>query len=384
MDERKVNLLVLMREFPVGMAGTKRILHFLEYLRIQDVLINVISFRSKNAQPSKKGIFNSIPYLNIGAGVDMRLLHIHKILLYYIEGLVAIVHLKKRHCKNIVYNSGGISIENILFIAWAKLLGYRTILAIEEDYAFFKDDIKTISKFKFRTVKRLDFLNCHWANAIVVVSTYLKKKYEDFKAEKVFLIPISAKLNHNENKKVFNNPLMVVYAGSFADKDGVTDLIDGFNSFSNYYKEAKLILVGKSAQQLLYKEKYKNRNNIVFKGFIPDNEYYSLLREADILCMCRTESDFANAGFPFKLGEYLATGNPVICTKVSDVEIYLTENDGYLIQPNSPRQISEALTEIVKNPIEAMKKGLNGLQKCRKHFSPELNGELLFEVIKNV
>jgi glycosyltransferase involved in cell wall biosynthesis len=185
-------------------------------------------------------------------------------------------------------------------------------------------------------------------------------------------------------KKAFNNPLMVVYAGSFADKDGVTDLIDGFNTFSKQYKEAQLILVGKSAQQLLYKEKYKNRDNIVFKGFIPDDEFYLLLREADILCMCRTESDFANAGFPFKLGEYLATGNPVICTKVSDVEIYLTDNDGYLIQPNSPHQISDALTDIVSNPGEAMKKGLNGLQKCLKHFSPEGNGELLLEVIKNV
>ncbi len=70
-------------------------------------------------------------------------------------------------------------------------------------------------------------------------------------------------------------------------------------------------------------------------------------RNSDVLCMCRKESGFANAGFPFKLGEYLATGNPVICTKVSDVEYYLDNEDVYLIDPGCPDQISASLERIM-------------------------------------
>lgn len=370
-----------MREYPVGMAGTKRIQHLLDYLLIQNIVINVISFRSKNNQPTARGIFNSIPYLNIGAGTDMKLLHFPRIIAYYYNGLSAILSFRNSKYINVIYNSGGISIENILFIFWAKILGYKLIFAIEEDYTFFRDKIKLISRFKFWTIKRLDFLTCHWAEAIIVISKYLRDKYLKLTKKNVVLIPITARLNYNENKKTFNTPLNVIYAGTFADKDGVEDIIEGFLLFNDVFKNAQLILTGKSAQQLQYKEKFSSQKSIIFRGYVPDEEFYQILRDADILCMCRTESDFANAGFPFKLGEYLATGNPVICTRVSDVETYLSERDAYLINPNNSKEISEALGEIVKNPETARIKGINGLEKCQKFFSPESNGKLMYDLI---
>jgi glycosyltransferase involved in cell wall biosynthesis len=378
---KNINLLVFAREYPIGMAGTKRIQHLIDYLIKQNILINIISFRSKNKQPAVRGVYNSVPYLNIGAGTDMKLTHFHKIIVYYIKGLSAILSCRNSKCTNIIYNSGGINIENLLFIFWAKILGYKLIFAIEEDYAFFKDEIKLISRFKIRTIENLDFLTRYWAEAIIVISTYLKEKYTTLSNKPVILIPVTARQNFNNKKKGFNAPLRVLYAGTFADKDGVNDIIEGFMLFNKVFENAQLILTGKSSQQLLYKEKFSAQKNLIFKGYIPDNEFYQMLRDADILCMCRTESGFANAGFPFKLGEYLATGNPVICTKVSDVETYLTEKDAYLINPNNPQEITVALTEIVKNPEIAKIKGINGLEKCRKYFSPEANGRLLYDLL---
>ncbi len=115
-----------------------------------------------------------------------------------------------------------------------------------------------------------------------------------------------------------------------------------------------------------------------------DIDFYPLLRNSDVLCMCRTESGFANAGFPFKLGEYLATGNPVICTKVSDVEYYLDDDDAYLIEPGNPQQITQALFSIVNDPETARAKGMKGLEKCRKFFSSETNGQILLEVLERM
>jgi glycosyltransferase involved in cell wall biosynthesis len=366
------------------MAGTKRIQHLLDYLLGRNIIINVISFRSKNKQPDASGTYNSVPYLNIGEGTDLKLLHFHKIIGYYIRGCSAILRNRNRKYPNVIYNSGGINVENLLFILWARILGFKLIFAIEEDYSFFKDEIKLISRFKFRTIERLDFLTCRWATAIIVISTYLRNKYIKRTKKDVVLIPITARQNFNENKKVFNDPLRVLYAGTFADKDGVKDIIEGFILFNNSFRNAQLIMTGRSAQQLIYKEKFQAQKNLLFKGYLQDDEFYQMLREADILCMCRTESGFANAGFPFKLGEYLATGNPVICTKVSDVETYLTDQDAYLIKPNSPQAIAETLAEIVNNPEAAKKKGINGLEKCRKYFSPEVNGRLLYDLLISI
>jgi glycosyltransferase involved in cell wall biosynthesis len=338
--EKKINLVVFTREYPVGMASTKRIQHLMEYLKSRDVMVKILAFRGNNPQPEMNGTYNTIPYQNIGHGIKLSLRQTGKVISYYINGLKLISQSKRKGWKNIIYKAGGINIENILFVIWAKILGFKMAMAIEEDYTFFSDNIKMISRFKIWTIRKLDFLNCKWADEIIVISYYLKKKYQKKGVTRITLIPVTARINSCENIKTFNKPLQVVYAGTFADKDGVSDIIRGFLEFKRSFKEAILILTGKSAQQEEYKEKYKNESDLQFKGFVEDNDFYPLLRDSDVLCMCRTESGFANAGFPFKLGEYLATGNPVICTKVSDVEYYLDEDDAYLIEPGNPRQIT--------------------------------------------
>ena len=381
MKTKELNLLVIIKEYPNGLAVTKKIQNILYYLFSQKIEINVISYRSKFPQPSEKGLDNGIPYVNIGIGLDLKLLNLHKTIMYFFKGLYLILKHKKKGCKNIFYCIGAINIENLLFVFWARLLRYKLVFDVNEDYSFFEDQVKIISRFKIWTIKQLDFFTYRWATAIIVVSTHLRNKYLKRNKKHILLIPVTAKENFNPNKSFFNDPLQVVYAGSFDIKDGVNYIIEGFNSFNNIYHNARLILTGKSDQQVIYQEKYKSYSNIIFKGHLSEDEFYDLLKNADVMCMCRTNSGFANAGFPFKLGEYLATGNPVISTKASDVENYLTKDDAYLIDFNSPQQIGAALTEIVNNPDVARKIGLNGMKKYQKYFSSEVNGKLLYDLL---
>jgi glycosyltransferase involved in cell wall biosynthesis len=60
--------------------------------------------------------------------------------------------------------------------------------------------------------------------------------------------------------------------------------------------------------------------------------------------MTRVGSGYANAGFPFKLGEFLATGNPVITTNVSDVSVYLENYKDCIIV--TPEKINEVAASI--------------------------------------
>ena len=70
-----------------------------------------------------------------------------------------------------------------------------------------------------------------------------------------------------------------------------------------------------------------------------EKDYYSLLNNADIPCMTRVDLAFANAGFPFKLGEYLAAGKPVIASRVSDVDRFLVNGqNAMLVNPGSVRK----------------------------------------------
>lgn len=379
-----INITVLTRDYPVGLACTKRVHQLIKYLSRQGAMITVISYRSTFEQPQQKGEFENIDFINLGRTVRLKPSHLLKIIPYFFSGLKTISKLKDRTRTNILYCTGSISIENLPFILWAKAKGYNIVFAIEEDFSHFDDKIKFISRFKYWTISKLDSLTCRTASALVVISSYLYKKYSNKAVKNIILLPITANLNNESNKSVFNDPPEILYAGTFGDKDGVGFLIDGFRMLRAGGTNAKLVLIGQSAQQKLYKEKYAEASDIIFKGYVPDESFYPMLRHADILCMCRTGSGFANAGFPFKLGEYLATGNPVISTRVSDVEYYLSDEDAFLIGSDNAAEIAEALKKAISNPSEALLKGRNGLNKCKEHFSAEKNGRMLMDLILKI
>jgi len=380
-----ISLLVLTREYPVGYAGTKRVQHLIEYLKKDGIAVTVISYRSKRRIEQEIGIYNSIPYIRIGSGIVPKPRNIARMIYAYFQLLILICRTKARNKKNILYCYGGIDIENFIAIFFSKILGYKIIFDLVEDFAGFSDHVKLSSKIKFWSVKKLDLFNVRVSNAIVVISAYLFKKYELLNAKHLTLIPITA----NTQDKIllrysFNTPFTIAYAGSFGDKDGVELIIQGFLQFNKKVPGSKLILIGAGDQKEYYNNKYSNDESIRFTGFIPDAEYYSLIREADVLCMCRTGSSYANAGFPFKLGEYLATGNPVIATNVSNVNLYLDERSVFLIEPDNTQQYIDALVYIYNHPAEAFKIGYNGYIKCKEHFSPELNSKILIRLIEKL
>jgi glycosyltransferase involved in cell wall biosynthesis len=81
--------------------------------------------------------------------------------------------------------------------------------------------------------------------------------------------------------------------------------------------------------------------------------------------------DFESGGFPTKLGEFLASGTPTICTRVSDIEFYIAENEAFLAKPDNIGELVEHMTFIAGNPSESMVTGFRGAQKARKIFNAE-------------
>jgi glycosyltransferase involved in cell wall biosynthesis len=98
--------------------------------------------------------------------------------------------------------------------------------------------------------------------------------------------------------------------------------------------------------------------------------------------MTRTNSAYANAGLPFKLGEYLATGKPVIASDVDDLSIYLrNREDAFLVNPGDINALEQAMEYCIDNYPAAVKVGRSGMAKCQKFFNPEINGKLLLELM---
>jgi len=128
-----------------------------------------------------------------------------------------------------------------------------------------------------------------------------------------------------------------------------------------------------------------HKDRIEYKGYLDEKDYYALLNSADIPCMTRVDLAYAHAGFPFKLGEYLATGKPVIASRVSDVDRFLVDKqNAMLVQAGSSAEVCEAAEFLIDNPESAVAIGARGREVARSFFDYKQQGAALRDFFENV
>lgn len=85
------------------------------------------------------------------------------------------------------------------------------------------------------------------------------------------------------------------------------------------------------------------------------------LISADVLLLPRGQGEFSDAGFPNKLGEYLASGRPVVVTGVGDIPAYLTDGTSARVVPaDDTAAFAAAVVGVLRDPARAAALGAAG------------------------
>src|SRR5690606_35014547 len=88
-------------------------------------------------------------------------------------------------------------------------------------------------------------------------------------------------------------------------------------------------------------------DKVILTGFISSKELYCYNQLADLLFVCRSNSPFANHGFPWKLGEYCMTGKPIIATRVGDIEYYFKDGENmFIVNPEDSNAIADKVAYV--------------------------------------
>jgi phosphatidylinositol alpha-1,6-mannosyltransferase len=104
--------------------------------------------------------------------------------------------------------------------------------------------------------------------------------------------------------------------------------------------------------------------NIIFKGFVPEEEIDDLWSSATVFAMpSRVE------GFGLVYIEAMRQGVPVIAS-VHDAgqEINLDGVTGYNVDLDKPAELPDRVIHLLKNPKQAAILGNNGISRWREHF----------------
>lgn len=215
----------------------------------------------------------------------------------------------------------------------------------------------------------------------IFVITHSLKKYlieRGYAAEKISIINMFVDPNHFSGVSLDNNcEDYIAYCGSISlKKDGVDTLIKAFSIFVNSHPTYKLKLIGKMANkpnEIEIKSLIENldlRDKVELTGMVSPNEMPKLLVNAKILALARPDNIQAQYGFPTKLGEYLSTGNPVVLTRVGELDNFLCDKKNCLFsRPDDPDDFAEKLKWVADNYLISKNIGLSAVNLVKNEFS---------------
>jgi glycosyltransferase involved in cell wall biosynthesis len=375
-----------------GMASSMRVRNLIEPL-VEKKLIAVsnLIYQKDNKEPiGKSGTLNNINFKVIGFSLK----NVFSVFGFVFGGLSFISSSKQKGSKNILYHYNYPDIKSIWFILYAKMVGYKVIFDVIEDNSY-QSHVGFINKLRIKTSVFLFKYIRYFADGMIGISEHLYKLVQATTKNKIpcYLIPITVNLKYfkDTNDTVTQkNKIQIFYGGSFGQKDGLEYLIKAFDKVSASYPAAELVFTGIGHKQDMDRinahiDNAENKNKIIYKGFLGTDEYYTLLKDCDIFCMTRVNSKFANAGFPFKLGEFLASGKAVIATNVGDVSNYLFNNvNAMVISPDSVDEIADALDELIQNPGKRRSLGIEARKTAEQFFDSDKIGMQLLSIFKAV
>lgn len=357
--------------YPDGYAGTQLVQTAIDYFHQHAHPVKVLSWgASHSAINCSQGEYKGVPYTILPLK-GLRGLNAT------VSGVKFLIRARSSKSRNVIIVYGVPEPKSVILLFVAKVLGFKVVHWVVEDFSVYdlKNSEKGVSHLKVISHRFFSRIIKIFADGVIVLSMWLERKYKK-QGVQTALVPISTgrlSIKPRAAESIRRN--VIVYAGTFGQKDGVEDLIESFIGVRKNNPSAILELVGSGARRSELEKRYGDVPGVSFLGYLDDEQYETTLSTADVLCMTRVCTPYANAGFPYKVGDYLAMGRPVLATRVSDIERYLTDGESaVLVESGDQAQMSNALEYLLNNHNEADQIGAKGRIVCEKNFNPEING----------
>lgn len=302
-----------------------------------------------------------------------------------------------------------------------ELLDFEGFVWAENDLAIWKT-LNQIVNRKFKLIAEMsEFLDIHNYNkgnllqrklfdskqiyfeqnyinkldSLVLMTKTLMKHYEQFSLPytKLLHLPMTVDLERFEKSQPilegFQQPY-IAFVGMMNDaKDGVNILIKSFAKIHKQFPQHKLYLVGAWNYDTPIHHKlianYNLQSKVFWKGEFPREKIPQIIKNASLLALPRPDSKQAQGGFPTKLGEYLATSNPVCATTVGEIPNYLIDEQSvFFAEPGSIESFANAMEKALKNQELAKQIGKKGWEVAKTSFNKDIQSVILYNFLKQL
>jgi len=203
------------------------------------------------------------------------------------------------------------------------------------------------------------------ADGIVVLSGYMKSRaiMLGINDEKITTVYGGADVSNIPllkwaNKRIINIENDKLVFGYIGMSDGEVEDLDPFlSAISDFDDRVVFVSYGEKLSKE-YKAKYNLQNNFIEFGWIDYSKDSALFEVVDVFVLIKKDNDINKAGWPNKLGDYLACGRPVLLTPYGDVKSFSKEYSECFIQTTwSQKDIESRINDILQGKFDLHKMG---------------------------
>jgi glycosyltransferase involved in cell wall biosynthesis len=106
--------------------------------------------------------------------------------------------------------------------------------------------------------------------------------------------------------------------------------------------------------------------NVVFHGLKPQVDVPNFLWHADVLLLPPSQHHRSAAWTsPVKLGEYLASGTPVVATDILALKDWLTDEEVEFVRPDCPEALARGISRLLSERSRVEQLRVAGLKKAQ-------------------
>ena len=236
----------------------------------------------------------------------------------------------------------------------------------------------SLSKQTLEKIREIENFCLQTSDQIICPSTSIKENLIKLHipSQKIQVISNGADLQM-ECIEVPDKPInYIIYFGALQQWQGVDDLIKAFAGLKDF-DGLKLVIC--SSNRPSYSKPYRKLaeklnvdENIVWNYQLPKEELYDWVKSArlSVAPMKETERNLLQGFSPLKVFESMALKTPVVATDLPSIrEIITDKENGRLVRPDRPAELSRVIRFMLDYPDYAINLGLKGRQTIENNFS---------------
>lgn len=232
------------------------------------------------------------------------------------------------------------------------------------------------------------------ADGVLAISAHLRDRVKLIRntssRPKIIEVPILTDLAeaHRSSHRCSNGERYVLWCGQLDGYiDSVLWLIKVFSHVSSRH-ECKFLAVGRCTPELeAHIRSFAdslgiNGDRIVLTGYVPREQLFELYQNAQALLAPLEDDERSKARFPTKIGEYLASGRPVITNSVGEINRFLRDGEtAFIAAPQNEEAFAGKIEQVLSDPELSRKIGLAGRQVAVRYFDYSKHGKRISEFL---